>query len=164
MRNTRLEKRLNGSNWAYTGSLAMKIHANRLGINFPENRVIGNINIAAKEPLLLVPSIAQNGWYLLNAPERKRTMFGHPNGRTLDLFPANGRLAPNFSHVKKYKGYPPVMNLKSLLNQKRLANNNSAKLVINTKFLEFLMKHNSPRKASPVKKRRNINMKPKRLL
>lgn len=165
MRNKALENRLKGSNWAYTGSVAMKIHANRLGINFPENREIGNINIAANEPLRLVPIIAQNGWYLVNSPEHKRTKFRHTNGRTLDLFPANGRLAPKFKHVQKFRGYPPVMSIKSLLNQKRMTNNyNTVKLLKNTKFLEFLMKHNSPKKSPPKKTlSRNMNVKPRRL-
>jgi hypothetical protein len=156
-RNKNLENRLGTNNWAYTGSLAMKIHANRLGKKLPNNRKIGNINIAAKKPLFLVPTIAKKRW-IQNGPQTNRhTKFYNNHGLTLNLFPANGRLAPNFIHVQKFNGYPPVMSLNSLLNQKRITrknvpNRNLPKINKNIAFLEFLLNSNNAKK-SPIRRR-----------
>lgn len=145
MRNRNLEERLKGSNWAYTGSVAMKIHANRLGVQFPKNRKIGNVNIAAVYPLDIIPIITSSKrWKLNGPPEHKHTTFYTNNGKKLNLFPANGRLAPKFIHVEKHPGYPPVMSVQSLLNQKRSINmndvfgNNRQKLKNNITFLKSL--------------------------
>jgi hypothetical protein len=158
-RNKNLENRLGTNNWAYTGSLAMKIHANRLGKKLPNNRKIGNINIAAKEPLFLVPLIKTQRW-IQNGPQTNRhTKFYNNRGLTLNLFPANGRLAPNFIHVQKFNGYPPVMSLNSLKNQKNIARNyavnrNLPKINANIAFLKFLLNSNNSRRRSPSPKRR----------
>ena len=158
MRNKNLENRLKGSNWAYTGSIAMKLHANRLGFPFPLNRKIGNINIAAIDPLAIVPIISKTknknnknriGWHLNSSPEYKRTKFySNRGGINMNLFPANGKLAPNFKHVQKFNGYPPIMSLNSLLNQKMKINennvfgNNIRKLKRNKEILRELIKLN----------------------
>lgn len=155
MRNKNLENRLKGHNWAYTGSLAMKLHANRLGVNFPRNRRIGNINIAARDPMFLVPVIGSrgSGWVLLGSPEYRHTKF-IKNSTKLNLFPANGRLAPKFIHVQKFNGYPPLMSINALLNQKRSINennvfgNNVRKLKQNINFLKVLKNKNTKKTTS----------------
>jgi hypothetical protein len=164
-RNKNLENRLGTNNWAYTGSLAMKIHANRLGKKLPNNRQIGNINIAAKEPLFLVPIIAKKRWILKASPSNRHTKFYNNRGLTLNLFPANGRLAPNFIHVQKFNGYPPIMNLNSLLNQKmktinNVPNRNKPKINKNISFLTFLLNSNSNK--NTARKRRSPSPSPKR--
>lgn len=149
MRNKRLEEVLNGWPWAYTGSIAMKLHANRLGVNFPKNRRIGNINIAARPNVVLhlVAPIKKAGYNLANAPNKKHLKFNRRNnGMRLNVFPANGRLAPNFSKVQKFNRLPPVMSVNALLNQKRKINrndvfgNNIRKLEENIKLLKKLQR------------------------
>jgi hypothetical protein len=153
-RNKNLENRLGKNNWAYTGSLAMKIHANRLGVPFPMNRKIGNINIAAKNPLNLVPVIASTKrWKLKHSPNPRHTVFHNNYGLKLNLFPANGRLAPNFRHVQILNGIP-LMSLRSLRNQKQMTKNNAMnrnknKIHKNIEFLNLLLKSNTRR--SPVR-------------
>lgn len=54
-RNRNLERALHGWPWAYSGSVAMKIHANRLGV--PMRRNIGNINIAVDPNAVMALSL-----------------------------------------------------------------------------------------------------------
>lgn len=159
-RNKNLENRLKNSNWAYTGSLAMKIHANRLGIPLNSNRRIGNINIAARDPLGLIPMISAKRWVLKSSPEYKHTKFYNSNRNKLNLFPANGRLAPRMNNVQRF-GNVPVMSLRALLKQKLAAKNNSFgvnnKMNKNIEFLKLLISKNvnanSPRARSRSRSR-----------
>lgn len=167
-RNRNLENRLkNRNNWAYTGSLAMKIHANRLNVPFPNKRNIGNINIALKTrpnkrigilQLGILPVITKSRWELKTSPSNRHTKLYNKHSRnTLNLFPANGHLAPKFIHVQRFNGFPPVMSIKSLLNQKRNMNTNGLrtndimKIQKNISFLNSLLKKNttSPPRRSP---------------
>jgi hypothetical protein len=161
-RNKNLENRLGKNNWAYTGSLAMKIHANRLGVPFPMNRKIGNINIAAKNPLNLVPVIASTKrWKLKHSPNHRHTEFHNNYGLKLNLFPANGRLAPNFRHVQILNGVP-LMSLRSLLNQKvktreNAVNRNLAKINTNIRLLKLLLNKNKNSPQKPIRRHNNNN-------
>jgi hypothetical protein len=148
----------------------MKIHANRLGIPFPVSRNVGNINIAAKNPLNLVPVIAIRNWKLKSSPNYRHTKLYNSRGGKLNLFPANGRLAPKFRYVQVFNGFPPVMSLKSLRNQKQMTKNNALnrnknKINKNIAFLNLLLKSNtgmnmrrrSPsRSPSPLIRRRRV--------
>ena len=173
MRNVNLEKRLRGHKWAYTGSLAMKIHANRLGVPFHRN--IGNINIAANRPLNIVPLItASRRWKLNNSPTEKHTMFVSNNGGKLNLFKAGGYIAPSMKHVQ-FIGNVPVMSLRSLLNKKRNINRNNRsilntnevkKLNSNINMLRRLIEKNgsSPKRNNNNKSSNRVrNMKPRAL-
>jgi hypothetical protein len=164
MRNRNLEERLGKNNWAYTGSVAMKIHANRLGVNFPRNRKIGNVNIAAVYPLNIVPTIVSTRrWKLSNAPTQRRTKFHNNHGATLNLFPANGVLAPRSINIQKFNGFPPVMSLRSLLQKKvnsrnNAVNRNRPKFNRNIAFLKLLLNksgnnnNSRNRRRSPVRR------------
>ena len=160
-RNRNLENRLGKNNWAYTGSIALKIHANRLGV--PINRRIGNINIAAKDPLIFVPVIGSTKhWKLKNSPNYRRTKFYNNRGVTLDLFPANGRLAPNFKHVQKFNTLPPIMSLRSLLNQKvktreNAVNRNLPKINTNIRLLKIMLNKNKNSPQNPIRRNNNNN-------
>jgi hypothetical protein len=173
MRNINLEKRLRGHKWAYTGSLAMKIHANRLGVPFHRN--VGNINIAANRPLNIVPVItASKRWKLNDAPTEKHTMFVSKNGGKLNMFKAGGYIAPSMRHVQ-FIGNVPVMSLNSLLNKKRNMNNNRhilttnevKKLNSNINMLRRLIAKNkkrvSPKRNNNNSSNRVRNMKPRAL-
>jgi hypothetical protein len=157
-----LENRLKDhGNWAYTGSLAMKIHANRLGVNLPPGRSIGNINIASNRPLFLVPLITSKNskWRLNNAPNEKHTVFVAKNNKNskLNLFKAGRGLAPSMNKVQHVNGIP-VMRINALLNKKLnmrnnvFKNENKKKLETNIAFLKLLLRMNS---SSPKRRRTN---------
>lgn len=147
-RNRNLERILNGWPWAYSGSVAMKIHANRLGV--PMRRNIGNINIAVRpnSVMAIIPAIkSSKKWNLNGPPEYKHTkMYRIANGVNMNVFPANGRLAPKMNRVQRLPGLPPVMNINALLNQKLKINQNDVfgknknKLMANIQFLRNLKK------------------------
>lgn len=171
MRNKNLENKLKGSKWAYTGSIAMKLHANRLGVPFPLNRKIGNINIASNDIMKLY-ALLPNSWRIKGTPSNRHMMFYTNNGRKLNLFKAGGRLAPSMNRVQFINGIP-VMNINSLLNKKRnvmnnynfLKNENKIKVNRNINLLEKLKSRNSPkRKPNNSPKRNNNNSSLKRRL
>lgn len=161
MRNKNLENTLKGSRWAYTGSIAMKMHANRLGVPFPSNRKIGNINIASNN-IMRIYQILPNSWRIKGTPSNRHMMFYTNNGKKLNLFKAGGSLAPSMNRVQYINGIP-VMNINSLLNKKRnvmnnyniLRNENKIKVNQNINLLKKLSSINSP-------KRKRNNNSPKR--
>lgn len=155
-RNRNLEKRLNnsGHKWAYTGSMAMKIHGNSRRIPF--YRPVGNINIAvnARNHSKLVPIIArENGKWNLRGPPNVRnrhTKFTSKNG-TMKLNLLSKNLAPSMNNVIIVNGVP-VMSIKALFNQKVRIGNNKAFNNIN-----YLMKLNNSLKRPNLKRRRSSN-------
>ncbi len=131
--------------WAYTGSIAMKLHANRLGVPFPANRVIKNTNIAVQNPAVTARLLRGAGWnYTNGAPPRSNAnhvpmILGNNH---LNLFRLGGSYARGGTTYAKGK---PVMNLKSLMNRKqnlsrnKLKPNNMAKTLRNIQFLQALL-------------------------
>lgn len=144
-----LERVLNGWPWAYTGSMAMKIHANRLGKG-KNMRRIGNVNIAVRPnafPNISAPITSTKNWNFKGGfpgPRSKRMQLTRiSNGFNMNVLKANGNLAPNFKHVQMINGVP-VMSINALLKQKKNINrndvfgNNIRKLNQNIRFLEQL--------------------------
>lgn len=150
------ENRLKNWPWAYTGSVAMKIHANRLGVPFPKNRRIGNVNIAVRpNAIFAIIPVLSKSWNLKTSPNYKHVkMHSKRNAnKNLNMFPANGRLAPNYRHVQKFNKYPPVMSVRALLNQKLgmnennyLGNYETKKYHTNVAFLKKLLNTNNRRR------------------
>lgn len=149
-RNRKLESVLNGWPWAYTGSLAMKIHANRLGRGKNMRRV-GNINIAVDpNSFRSIPGLLRStkNWNYNGGPpginSKRAKMYRVSNGVGLNVIKANGDLAPNYSNVQRINGLPPVMSINALFRQKKHANknnffgNNLNKLKKNIRFLKEL--------------------------
>lgn len=147
-----LDDVLNGWPWAYTGSVAMKIHANRLGKG-ANMRPTKNINIAVDPNAfdrIHRTLRSSKKWNYANGPPapgrntKRAHMYRISNGKNLNVIKANGYLAPKFNHVQRFKGLPPVMSIKALLNQKQRANknnffgNNLRKLERNIAFLKQL--------------------------
>jgi hypothetical protein len=137
------------SPWAYTGSIAMKLHANRLGVPFPTNRKIGNMNIAVMHPSRTAFGLKRSGkWNFVNGnvPGPHSNHVKMSNG--LNIFRLGGRLAGGPNRIQYVNGVP-VMNLKSLLNKKRNAmnnaftNRNKNKTRRNIHFLEKLISANT---------------------
>lgn len=149
-RNRKLESVLGTWPWAYTGSLAMKIHANRLGRG-KNMRQVGNINIAVSPnsfPNIAGPITSTKNWNFnggFPGPKSKRMqMIRKSNGARMNVLKANGYLAPKMNKVQSINGLPPVMSINALLNQKRNINrndvfgNNLRKLNSNIRFLQEL--------------------------
>lgn len=166
-RNKNLEKRLrdSGTKWAYTGSMAIKIHGNKLGIPFYRN--VGNINIAVNSGnhRRVIPLIASNKgkWNLRSSPNirNRHTKFISKNGK-LNLLSKN--LAPPMNKVVYVNGVP-VMSINALYNQKRKINNNNNKAKNNINYLLMLdpslkNRNNKTRRNSPTSKRKRENFGP----
>jgi hypothetical protein len=146
-RNRKLESVLGTWPWAYTGSLAMKIHANRLGRG-KNMRPVGNINIAVDPNYFQsTPSKLSRNWNMNAFPGPKNkimTVYRKSNGARMNVLKANGYLAPKMNKVQSINGLPPVMSINALLNQKRNINrndvfgNNLRKLNSNIRFLQEL--------------------------
>lgn len=164
MRNKNLENKLKGSKWAYTGSIAMKLHANRLDVPFPLNRKIGNINIASND-IMKIYQLLPNTWVLKGTPSNRHMTFY----KKLNLFKAGAGIAPSMNHVQYINNGVPVMNINSLLNKKRnvmnnyniLNNENKRKVNTNIRLLQNLKSRNSPKRKRPnnLPKQRNNNTK-----
>ncbi len=148
-RNRNLEKVLNGWPWAYSGSVAMKIHANRLGV--PMRRNIGNINVAVDPNSFsgaLTAIRKSNKWNYSNGPpgrnSKRAKLYRKSNGVNMNVLKANGYLAPKMNRVQKINGLPPIMSINALLNQKLKINQNDVfgknknKLMANIEFLRNL--------------------------
>lgn len=159
-RNRNLENRLRGTKWAYTGSMAIKIHGNKLGIPFYRN--VGNINIAVNKNnhRFVIPLIASNNgkWNLRGPPNirNRHTKFISKNGTTkLNLLSKN--LAPPMNKIVYINGVP-VMSINALYNQKRKMNNNNNKAKNNINYLLKLdpSLKNRNRHNSPLRPRRNF--------
>jgi hypothetical protein len=144
--------------WAFTGSGAMAIHGKRLGV---KTRTPQNINIAVHPNHMMstYTRLAGNKWIPNRGPSGRRNMFTK-NGMKLDVLAA-GELAPNLIHRRKYKGYPPVMSIESLL-KRQINMNNSNKRNRNIKTLTTLKnkpggKNNTNNFKSPVKSPKRTN-------
>ena len=152
--------------WAYTGSIAMKLHANRLKVPFSSKRVIKNTNIAVENPAATARILRGAGWNYANGAPPVNSRVNHVpmilGNHRLDLLKLGSNYAPGKITYAKGK---PVMNIKSLLNRKRnlaknkLKPNNMAKTMRNINFLQILLKASLTRSPSPspVKRKRSPN-------
>jgi hypothetical protein len=168
--------------WAYTGSIAMKLHANRLGVKFPPNRRIGNVNVVVDNPAATGHALRRTGyWNFLNggppAPGSNHVaLINLTNKKRVDLFRFGGNYAPiTIQNIRFTKNNVPVVNLKTLLNRKKnvarnaniLKPNNRKKTFENIAFLKRLLNiHASPMSSSKKRKSpsptqsRNMNKTP----
>jgi len=116
--------------WAFTGSVAMAIHGNRLGV---KTRTPQNINIAVNPNKMMNFYLRLRGdkWLPTSPPSGDRIHLTK-NGKNLDILAA-GKLAPKLIHRRKYKGYPPVMSIEALLKRQiNMNNSNKRNRNINT--------------------------------
>lgn len=156
--------------WAYTGSIAMKLHANRLGVPFSSRRTIKNTNIAVNNPIATARILRSTGqWNYANGQSRNHVAMVSSKNNKLNLFRLGGNYARGNITYAKGK---PVLTLNSLMNRKRnlsknkLRPNNMAKTLSNLEFLQVLLNASrtrspsrtpSPKKRSPI---RNSNKTP----
>ena len=164
MRNLELEDLLN-TPWAYTGSIAMKMHANRRGM---PSRNAKNINVVVMDPKITSSFLASSGsWNYVNGPAIGKKvnhvrMRRKSNGKNLNVFRFGGRLANGTNKIRFINGVP-VMSVRSLLNKKFVTlknhpNNNKTKK--NIEQLKKLLgggnspnnrKRRSPSRSPPIK-------------
>lgn len=150
--------------WAYTGSIAMKLHANRLKVPFSSKRFIKNTNIAVQNPVATARILRGAGWNYANGAPPVNSRSNHVpmilGNQRLDLL----KLGSNYARGRiTYAKGKPVLNIESLLNRKRnlsknkLHTNNMAKTMRNLNFLQVLLKASLTRSPSPspVKRKRS---------
>lgn len=153
--------------WAYTGSIAMRLHANRLSVPFSSRRVIKNTNIAVENPVATARILRGTGvWNYANGAPPVNSRANHvpmiSGNHRLDLLKLGGNYARGTITYAKGK---PVLNIKSLLNRKRnlaknrLHPNNMAKTLKNIEFLQILLNASAMRSPSrsPVKRKKSPN-------
>ena len=160
--------------WAYTGSIAMKLHANRLGVTFPPNRRIGNVNVVVENPAATGYALRGTGyWNFLNggppAPGSNHvSLVNLRNNKRVDLFRFGGNYAPiSIKNIRFTKNNVPVVNLQTLLNRKKnvarnaniLKPNNRKKTVENISFLKRLLNIHASPMASVSKKKKSPSPK-----
>lgn len=167
MRNLKLEKLLN-TPWAYTGSIAMKMHANRQSV---PSRNAKNINVVVIDPKMTSSFLASSGkWMYTNGPPMNSKanhvrMHRLSNGKNLNIFRFGGRLANGTNKIQFINGVP-VMSLSSLRNKKLVTlinhpkNNKTQSNII---ILNKLIEKNTPppkRKNTPSPPKRNVTPSP----
>lgn len=145
MRNRNLENSLKGKKWAYTGSVAMKLHANRLGVPFVRN--IGNVNIALNNMNNVYGLTTGTRWRFNGGPPGPRSrhvvLVNNSTDKKLNVLRAGGGLASSLKNHVVFINGVPVMNLQSLLNKKVNTMNNAfnARNISKTKRnIEYLKK------------------------
>jgi hypothetical protein len=139
-----IRRKLNGTKkpWAVSGSMAMKLHANRIGV--PLHRQPNDIDIVirAQDYHIFIGALASIG-YTTNKPPPIR--FQHmklTHGRfSIDLLAADSNLAPNITktNIIVYDK-TPVVKIRHLIRQKNrtLSNNNTSVARQNRNFLKAL--------------------------
>lgn len=149
--------------WAYTGSIAMKLHANRLGVPFSSRRIIRNTNIAVANPIATARILRSTGqWNYANGQSRNHVAMISSGNNRLNLF----RLGGNYARGNiTYARGKPVLTLNSLMNRKRnlsknkLRPNNMTKTLRNIQFLQVLLNASRTRSPSrtPSPKKRKLS-------
>lgn len=152
------------SPWAYTGSIAMKMHANKKGA---QSRNSKNVDIVVMDPKMTSSFLASSKkWMYVNGPPMSSKtnhvrMYRVNNGRNLDIFRFGGRLANGPNKIRLVDGVP-IMSVRSLLNKKRVTLNNypsNKKTMNNINTLNKLSPTPNKRhyQKSHQKKKRNLS-------
>ena len=110
--------------WAISGSMAMKIHANRRGILLHRNPNDIDIVVRSKDFGLFVSALGSIG-YKINGPpplRYKDHLKLHKGSKSIDLISSGSELAPNLSkmNINVFNGTTPVVKVNKLINQKKI--------------------------------------------
>jgi hypothetical protein len=141
---TRIRHQLNNLRkpWALSGSMAIKFHANHLGI--PMHRQPNDFDIVIREQdlSLFIDALSRIGYKLKTSPPIHFTHLKMSHGRfTIDLLAADSRLAPNIqgTNIVLYNK-TPVIKINHLIRQKNRILENSRNNVArqNRNFLQRL--------------------------
>ena len=129
--------------WAVSGSMAMKMYANRAGIQL--HRQPNDIDIVVRPQYfeLFVRTLAKIGYSFDGPPpinyRKTRHLKLYKGNNSIDLLKAGSNLAPNIrrNNVNVFNGKTPVVKLHHLIHQKKRTLNNfeNAKARSNYNFL-----------------------------
>lgn len=136
----------NSNYWAFTGSIALWYHS--VHHNF-EPRMPHDIDIVIDKTskTYVTAVLIKLGWEQQSEGSARITF--KKGTKHLDLIFAGSRLAPSLNKLVRYKNSPPIMNIQSLFNRKKMITPN-AKTRRNINRLRNLGAV-SPKKSSPVK-------------
>lgn len=129
--------------WAVSGSMAMKLHANKLGINL--YRKPNDIDIVArsKDFPVVVYALGTIG-YKIRGPPPVRAVSHlklYKGSKSIDILQSGSELAPNLSktNINLFNKNVPIIKVKNLLAQKKSNNLPSEITKRNIQFLNSLL-------------------------
>ena len=150
-----LKNRLGNIKWVLSGSQAMKLYANKYGV---ETRTPQNINIVVRRNNMAKAYTALSGQRTPNRMNKNHYKVSN----LYNLLRANTNLAPSINKYEVINGIPVVL-LNKLLNQKRKTLNNfpqKNRIPIIEKNIETILKIMNKRNNNRKRKRES----PKRVL
>jgi hypothetical protein len=128
--------------WAVSGSMAMKMHANRAGIQVHRQPNDIDIVVRPQDFELFVRELGEIGYTIDGPPpiySRTRHIKLYKGNNSIDLLKAGSNLAPNIrrNNIQVFNGKTPVVKLHHLIHQKKSTLNNfeNAKARSNYNFL-----------------------------
>jgi len=136
----------NSNYWAFTGSIALWYHSIHHNL---EPRMPHDIDIVIQKSsrTYVVSVISALGWEMQSEGSARITF--KKEQKHLDIIFAGSRLAPSLNSIIHYKNSPPIINVQSLFNRKKMITPNK-KTTMNINRLRTLGAI-SPVKKSPVK-------------
>ena len=109
--------------WAISGSMAMKIHANRHGAKLHRSPNDIDIVVRSKDFGLFVNALGNIGYKIYGPPplKYKDHLKLYKGGKSIDLLRSGSDLAPNLSamNINVFNGTTPVVKVNKLINQKK---------------------------------------------
>jgi len=136
-----------GKPWAISGSMAMKIHANRRGINVHRNPNDIDIVVRSKDFGLFVSALGNIGYKIRGPPPLRYTdhLKLHKGSKSIDLIRSGSELAPNLSamNINVFNGTTPVVKVNKLIKQKKITLKHYP-IAIAKRNLNFLMSLHKP--------------------
>ena len=129
--------------WALSGSMAMKMHANRAGVQLHRKPNDIDIVVRSQDFELFVRTLAKIGYTLDGPPpinyRKTRHLKLYKGNNSIDLLQARSNLAPNIrrNNINVFNKKTPLVKLRHLIYQKKSALNNfdNAKTRSNYNFL-----------------------------
>jgi hypothetical protein len=137
----------NSNYWAFTGSIALWYHSLNRNI---EPRTPQDIDIII-DPIsttYVIAALSKLGWIMQSKGSARITF--QKGTKHLDLIFAGSRLAPTLNSVMRYRNSPPIVNIQSLFNRKKMITPNK-KRNENLNRLRVLGGKTPKRNRSPIR-------------
>lgn len=108
--------------WAFTGSVALWYHSVHHNM---EPRAPHDIDIVIERSsqTYVIGVLRSLGWTMESEGTARITF--KKNGKHLDLIFAGSRLGPSLNSVTRYRNSPPIVNVQSLFNRKKMITPNA---------------------------------------
>ena len=112
----------NSNFWAFTGSVALWYHSVNRNM---EPRAPHDIDIVIERSskTFVSSELSSLGW--VRQSEGSARITFKKNGKHLDLIFAGSRLGPSLNSVTRYRNSPPIINVQSLFNRKKMITPNA---------------------------------------